>query len=122
MLKSWKFESRPVPIQEIEQSPARTPFEIGTPGDVPVSPSHPPYFAITVKRETRATRSLLVEWTAEVALDGEGYRVVGAGREGTMQIPRSIANNYPGVILVRMTLLNANGKAYEVDKVYRLVP
>ncbi len=122
MLKSWKFESRPVPVQEVEQSPTRTPFEIGSPGDVAVSASHPPYFAITVKRETRATRSLLIEWTAEVALDGEGYRVVGSGREGTMQIPRSIANNYPAVVSVRMAVLNANGKAYVVDKVYRLVP
>ena len=24
MLKSWKFESRPVPVQEVEQSPSRT--------------------------------------------------------------------------------------------------
>jgi len=65
---------------------------------------------------------LLIEWTAEVPLDGEGYRVVGSGREGTMQIPRSIANNYPAVVSVRMAVLNANGKAYVVDKVYRLVP
>lgn len=122
MLKSWKFESRPVPVQEVEQSPAKTPFEIGSPSDVPLSVARPPFFAITVKRETRGTRTLLIEWTAEVPLDGEGYRVVGSGREGTMQIPRSIANNYPGVVSVRMAVLNANGKAYVVDKVYRLVP
>ena len=84
--------------------------------------AHPPYFAISVKRETRGTRTLLIEWTAEVALDGEGYRVVGSGREGTMQIPRSIANHYPAVLSVRMAVLNANGKVYVVDKVYRLGP
>ncbi len=122
MLKSWKFESRPVPVQEVEQSPAKTPFEIGTPGDVLLSVSRPPYYAIAVKRETRATRSLLIEWTAEVALDGEGYRVVGSGREGTMQIPKSIANNYPAVVSVRVAVVNANGKAYVIDKVYRLGP
>ena len=33
MLKSWKFESRPVPVQEVEQDPKNTPFEIAAPGE-----------------------------------------------------------------------------------------
>jgi hypothetical protein len=121
-LRSYKFESRPVPVQEIEQSPDRTPFEIATPREGDVSISKPPYYSIKVKRETRGTRSLLVEWMAEVVVDGEGYRVVGRGREGTMQIPKSIAKNYPAVLSLRMAVLNANGKAYVLDKVFRLVP
>ncbi len=122
MLKSWKFESRPVPVQEVEQDPKSTPFEIAVPADGDVSISHPPYFAIKIKRDTRGTRSLLIEWTGEVTIENEGYRVVGSGREGTMQIPKSIADRLPGVISVRANILNANGKAYVVDKVYRLVP
>jgi hypothetical protein len=122
MLKSWKFESRPVPVQEIEQNPAKTPFEIDVPKEGDISISRAPYFAIKVKRETRGTRSLLIEWMGEVPIDGEGYRVVGSGREGTMRIPKSIAKNYPAVMSLRMAVLNANGKAYIVDKVYRLVP
>jgi len=122
MLKSWKFESRQVPVQVVETSEANTPFEIDTPGDVAVSVSHPPYYALKIKRESRATRSLLVEWTGEVPLDGEGFRVIGTGREGTMNIPASIADRYPAVISVRVALLNAYGKAYVLDKVYRLVP
>ena len=122
MLKSWKFESRPVPVQEVEQDPKSTPFEISAPNEGAVSISHPPYFAIKIKRDTRGTRSLLIEWTGEVTIDNEGYRVVGSGREGTMQIPKSIADHLPGVISVRANILNANGKAYVVDKVYRLIP
>jgi hypothetical protein len=121
MLKSWKFESRPVPVQEVDLDPKATPFEISAPNEGDVSISHPPYFAIKIKRDTRGTRSLLIEWTGEVVTDNEGYRVVGSGREGTMQIPKSITNHLPAVIAVRANILNANGKAYVVDKVYRLV-
>ena len=122
MLRSYKFESRAVPIQEIEQSPQKVPFEIAEPAAAEISVSHPPYYALKIKRDTRATRSLLVEWTGEVAIDGEGYRVVGTGKEGTMQIPRSIVKSFPAVLSLRMAALNANGKAYLIDKVYRLVP
>jgi hypothetical protein len=122
MLKSYKFDSRPVPVQEIEQNPAKVPFEISEPPGDEISLSKPPSFGLKIKRETRATRSLLVEWTAEVVADGEGYRVAGVGTKGTLQIPRSIANKLPGVVSLRMSLLNANGKAYIVDRAYRLVP
>ena len=121
MLKSYKFDSRPVPVQEIEQNPARVPFEITGPEGDQISLSRPAKFALKIKRDSRGTRSLLVEWTAEVALDGEGYRVVGTGREGTLSIPPSVASKYPAVISLRVLLLNANGKAYTLDKVYRLV-
>jgi hypothetical protein len=122
MLKSYKFESRAVPVQEIEQSPEKTPFEIALPDRNDVSILHPPYFAIKVKRESRGTRALLIEWSIEAVVNGEGYRVVGSGREGTMQVPRTIADNLPAVATLRMSIVNANGKAYMVDKVVRLVP
>jgi hypothetical protein len=122
MLKSWKFESRPVPVQEIEQNPAKIPFEVDSPKEGEISVSKPPDFTLKVKRETRGTRSLLIEWMGEVPIDGEGYRVVATGREGTMHIPKSIAKNYPAVMSLRVAILNANGKAYILDKVYRLVP
>ena len=122
MLKSYKFDSRPVPVQEVEQNPLKIPFEIAAPAGTELSLSQPVPFAVKIKRDTRATRSLLVEWTAEVPLDGEGYRVVGTGKEGTLNIPRSLANKYPAVVSLRMMLLNANGKAYTLDKVYKLTP
>src|SRR5579883_699903 len=121
MLKSYKFESREAPVQEIERDDSKIPFEIASPGDEAISISKPPAYSLKVKRESRATRSLLVEWTGEVPTDGEGERVIGTGREGTLRIPHSIANHYPAVMSVRVALLNAYGKAYVIDKVYRLV-
>ena len=82
----------------------------------------PPLFLLKITRQTRATRSLLVEWTGEVTADGEGFRVIGTGRQGTFQIPRSIVRSLPAALRVRISVLNANGKAYELDKVYRLNP
>jgi hypothetical protein len=122
MLKSYKFDSRPVPIQEVELNPLKIPFEIAAPEGTELSLSKPAPFAVKIKRDSRATRSLLVEWTAEVPLDGEGYRVVGTGREGTLAIPKSLANRYPAVMSLHMMLLNANGKAYVLDRVYKLNP
>ena len=122
MLRSWKFESRPVPVQEVEQSAQKTPFEVSTPEQGDIFISRPPYYSLKIKRATRATRSLLVEWTAEVVIEGEGYRVVGSEPGRTMQIPRSIVKNFPAVFSLRVAALNANGKAYVLDKVYRLQP
>jgi hypothetical protein len=122
MLRSYKFESRRVPVQVVEQSPEKTPFDIAAPAQNEISLSKPGSYSIKIKRDTRATRSLLVEWTGEVAADGEGYRVVGTGREGTLQIPPSIAKKFPAVLSLRAAALNANGKAYIVDKVFRLAP
>jgi hypothetical protein len=122
MLKSYKFDSRPIPVQEVEQNPLKIPFEITAPTGTELSLVKSAPFALKIKRDTRATRSLLAEWTAEVPLDGEGYRVVGTGREGTLTLPRSLANQYPATVSLRLMLLNANGKAYALDKVYRLTP
>jgi hypothetical protein len=121
MLKSWKFESRRVPIQEIETAPKNMPFEVAQP-DGDISMAVAPRFVLKILRPTRATRDLLAEWTAEVVLDGEGYRVVGTGSEGTLQIPKEIVHKLPGTLSVRVSILNANGKAYAIDKVYRLLP
>jgi hypothetical protein len=122
MLKSWKFESRRVPVQEIEQNPEKIPFEVDSPKEGEISLSRATPFGIKVKRQTRGTRSLLIEWQGEVPIDGEGFRIVGVGREGTMRIPKSMVKHFPAVMSLRMCVLNANGKAYVLDKVFRLVP
>jgi hypothetical protein len=121
MLKSWKFESRRVPIQEIETAPKNMPFEVAQP-DGDISMGVPPRYSLKILRPTRATRELLAAWTAEVVLDGEGYRIVGTGSEGTLRIPKEIVHKLPGTLSVRVSILNANGKAYAIDKVYRLLP
>ena len=53
-------------------------------------------------------------WTAEVAADGQGFRVLGYGEKGKFSIPPSIAMNYPAVLSIHVTALNANGKAYSM--------
>ncbi len=121
MLRSWKFESRRVPIQDIEINPKNMPFEVAQP-DGDVSMAVPPLYSLKIVRPTRATRELLVEWSAEVVLDGEGFRVAGTGREGTLHIPKEIVHKLPGTLSLRVSILNANGKAYAIDKVYRLGP
>jgi hypothetical protein len=124
MLRSYKFDSREhgIPVQEIEQEPQKIPFDIVEPKEGELSLSKPATFSLKVKRASRATRSLLVEWTAEVVIDGEGYRIVGSGSQGTFRIPASIVHRFPGVLSLRAAILNAHGKAYVIDKVYRLVP
>jgi hypothetical protein len=130
-LKSYKFDSRgyddpdvaPIQIQEIESNPQRVPFDVSTPAEgSSISLATPPLFSLKITRQTRATRSLLVEWTGEVTADGEGFRVIGTGREGTLHIPAGLARSLPASLRVRISILNANGKAYQIDKVYRLTP
>ena len=123
MLKSYKFDSREVPIrlQQVELDPGKMPFEVSAP-DGDISMALQPLYSLKITRPTRATRDLLVEWTAEVVLDGEGFRVVGTGSKGMMRIPASIVHKLPGTLSLRVSILNANGKAYAIDKVYRLGP
>jgi hypothetical protein len=123
MLRSYKFDSREIPIrlQEVETNPQKMPFEVSSP-DGDISMAIAPRYALKIVRPTRATRDLLIEWTAEVVLDGEGFRVAGTGSEGTLHIPREIVHKLPGTLSLRVSILNANGKAYVIDKVYRLGP
>ena len=121
MLKSYRFVSREVPpIQEIEQSGAKVPYEIASPPGDTISATVPLPFSVKLKRETRATRSIMYLWTGEVPADGGGFRVIGTGGNGTFRIPPDMASRFPAVLSVRLQAINANGKAYEADKVYQL--
>lgn len=122
MLRSYKFESRPLPVQELEQNPQKVPYEVAEPSSDTISIAAPPKFAVKVKRETRATRAMMFLWTGEVAADGQGYRLLGTGKEGTLKLPKNLAKIFPAVLNIRVSALNANGKAYSIDKVYTLKP
>jgi hypothetical protein len=122
MLKSVKFESRDVPVQEITLAGEKPEFEIAEPEENEVSMAHPLDYSLKIRKDTRATRSLLVEWTAEVSADGEGYRVIGTGMKGTLKVPASMVRNFPAVLSLHANIVNANGKAYLVDRIFRLVP
>jgi len=122
MLRSYKFDSRETPIgmQEIEVNPQKAPFEIAEPAGDAVALSTPARFAVRLTRETRATSSMMYLWMAEVAADGEGTRIIGAGRKGTFQIPDNLAKSFPATLAVRLYGMNANGKVYSLIRVYKL--
>ena len=122
MLRSYKFESRPLPVQEVELNPQKVPYEVAEPAGDTISIAAPPKFAVKIKRETRATRAMMYLWTGEVVADGRGFRVLGTGKDGTLKIPKGLAKNFPAVLNLHVAALNANGKAYAIDKVYTLKP
>ncbi|HTR39821.1 MAG TPA: DUF5060 domain-containing protein [Bryobacteraceae bacterium] len=120
MLKSYKFDSQPVPVQEIETNPPKIPFVISEPDARDLQAGKPVRFAVKLTRETRATRSMMYLWTAEAPADGRGFRVLGTGSTGNFTVPAVVAATFPAVLTVHLTALNALGKAYSVDHVYQL--
>ncbi|HEY3743800.1 MAG TPA: DUF5060 domain-containing protein [Bryobacteraceae bacterium] len=119
MLNSYRFDSRPVPVQEVD---SKVPYDILAPASDELSVSKPAQFEARIRRETRASRFMLYLWTAEVAAEGQGFRVLGTGAKGTFQVPPDLAKNFPATLLLRLAALNANGKVYMTDKIYKLVP
>ena len=65
---------------------------------------------------------MLYLWTGDVPIDGQGYRVLGTGSEGTWTLDRNVFRTMPAVMNVRLYGLNANGKVYVLDKIYRVGP
>ena len=120
LLKSYKFESQLVPQQEVESDPAKVPFDIVDPSSDSLSIHRAAPYKIKLKRETRANKSMLYLWTAEVTADGQSYRIVGTGAQGILDIPSNIARRIPGSIHLRAYGLNALGKLYQVDRNYEL--
>ena len=118
MLKSYKFESKPPFVQEIDIGTGKVPFEIASPKQNTLSIKQSYHYEINVKKPTRGTRSMLYEWTGDVVADGQGVRILGTGRSGTFTIPPGMIKNFPAVLNVRVAAINANGKAYAVDQVY----
>jgi len=107
-------------LQEVEQNSDKVPFEIAEPKGDTLSLASPAPYAAKLKRETRATRSVMYLWTGEVATDGQGYRVLGTGTKGTLKIPPEIARHFPAVLQLRVAAMNANGKVYMADKIVQL--
>jgi hypothetical protein len=96
-------------------------FELVEPAGNDLALSKPAKFAVKLKRETRASRAMQYVWTGEVVNDGEGARILGLGPSGSLDLPRDLAARFPAVLNLRVMAINANGKAYALDKVYRLV-
>ncbi len=120
MLKSYKFESREVLMQEVET--AKVPFEIAQPAGDTISLKNPGTFSAKLTRETKAAKAMRFVWTAEVTAEGHRYSIVGTGREGQLQIPATIAKRFPASLHLRVEGLNGVGKLYVIDRNYQLIP
>lgn len=122
MLKSYKFEARPVPVQEVETLEKSVPFTLTASSDDTLSASRPTPYEIKIKRPTRATRTMQYLITGEVTTNGQGFRVLATGASGQIHLPPVLASGSGGVLILRVTAINANGKAYALDRVFRLIP
>lgn len=121
-LRSYRFEARPVQLQEVELSAEKIPFEIEEPKAESFAMAAAQTYRAHLKRETRASRSMLYLWTGEVTLDGESYRVLGTGAEGTFHVPPGIVRHFPATLHVRLYGLNGLGKLYSLDRNYAVTP
>ncbi len=122
MLRSYRFESEDPPIQEPEFDAAKTPVEIVDPPGETLNSLIPAPYSAKITRANRATRSMEYVWWGEVVASGEGQRLLGLGSSGTFAIPKSMLKQRGAVMNVRLLAINANGKAYELDRVYQLIP
>jgi hypothetical protein len=119
MNKSYKFESWPVPVQEIVINPQKIPFDISKPtGDLAVG--QPTTCTATMKRVTRATRNMLWMWTAEITSAGQGYRVLGTSQQGSIAVPPGLTQNLPADVLIKLYGINGYGTVYMAAKGYTL--
>jgi hypothetical protein len=122
MLKYYYFESQDPPVQEIELDAAKTPFEMtGPPGDQ-INPAVPTPYSVKITRANRASRRMEYVWWGEVVAGGQGPRLLGLGSSGNFTIPKELLTRQGADLNIRLLAINANGKAYELDRVYRLAP
>ncbi len=120
MARYYYFESQDPPVQEIESDPSKVPFEIvDPPGDLLYTQVANPY-KIKITRANRASRSMQFVWWGEVVAGGAGARLLGLGSFGNFNVPPELRSDPSSTLNVRLLAINANGKAYELDKVYRL--
>lgn len=122
MLRSYKFESRPFLMQEVEKDPKKVPYEIAAPASDAISVAVSAPYEAKIVRQTRGTRTMMYLWTGEVAVEQQGFRALGTGTQGTMRNLKNLARKLPAVMNLRLYGMNANGKVYVLDRIYRLAP
>jgi hypothetical protein len=121
MLKSYKFESQPMLMQEVEVDPKRVPFTIDIKDNAELKADAPSPYEISITRDTRATRFMQYVITADVPTELQGMRVVSTNAKGPMTLPSGLATRFPAVLNIRVTGMNSNGKLYSIDRILRLV-
>jgi len=120
MLNSYYFESRRQFVQEVESNAQRVPYDLVEPQTADITVGKPVKFSVKLKRETRATSSMMYLWTAEATNGGQGYRVIATGPSGEFTVPKALSKTYPAVLNLRVYGMNLNGKVYAIDRVMKL--
>jgi len=121
MLKSYKFESQPMLMQEVELDPKRIPFTVDIKDSTDFKADTPIPYQVTITKDTRATRFMQYLITADVPTELQGMRVVSTSPKGPMTLPSALATKFPAVLNIRITGMNSNGKIYFIDRIARLV-
>jgi hypothetical protein len=121
MAKYYYFESQEPPVQEVETDPTKAPFDIAQPAGESISLSDPIAYSIKLTRANRASRLMQYVWWGETVQGGEGPRLLGVGASGNSNALNKTAADAPN-LNIRVEAINANGKAYELDRVYELKP
>ncbi|HEX3683389.1 MAG TPA: DUF5060 domain-containing protein [Bryobacteraceae bacterium] len=122
MLRSYYFESQNPPIQEPELDDSKIPFTIAEPEGNELNRLIPVPYQVKITRPNRATRRMQYVWWGEIVASGEGGRVLGVGSSGNLNVAEHLTCPPGSNLTMRLLAINANGKAYEVDRVYRLTP
>lgn len=122
MLQSYYFESQDPPVQEIETDSAKVPFDIVDPSGDQINSLIPTPYKLKITRANRASRFMQYVWWGEVVAGGEGARLLGLGSSGNFTVPKEFLTERGSTLHIRLLAINAYGKAYELDKVYRLTP
>jgi hypothetical protein len=121
MLKSYKFESQPMMMQDLEVDPKRIPFTIDIKDNVDLKADAPIPYKVTITKDSRATRFMQYLITADVPTEMQGMRAITTSANGPMVLPASLATKFPAVLNLRVTGMNSNGKVYFIDRLVRLV-
>ena len=109
-------------MQEVETGATKIPFEIVQPAKDELSLAVPPRYELKLKRETRGTRTMMYLWTGEAPSNEQGFRVMGTGTQGTFRVDKALTAKSPTVLNIRVHGMNANGKVYVLDRIFRLNP
>ncbi|MCU1295720.1 MAG: hypothetical protein JWP08_4570 [Bryobacterales bacterium] len=122
MLRSYRFESEDPPVQEPELDAAKVPYQIADPAGDVLNSAIPTLYGVKLTKKNRATRQMQYVWWGEIVASGEGARVLAIGPSGTLTVPKVLLKQPSSTLNMRVLAINANGKAYEVDQVFRLEP
>jgi hypothetical protein len=122
MLRSVRFESIDAPVQEVESDTSKIPFDVADPAGEKIDTKQPVPFRVKLTRANRATRTMQYVWWGEVVANGTGARLLGVGSNGNFTMGADLIKEPGQTLSLRLDAINANGKAYEIDKVYQLSP